>query len=110
MVRNIIIQNQKQRKNAIDYIKELSKARGVYDIINDNEAELIEIDGNRLTFVIVDLYKSFQINGTKCYNPEQISNTESEPIYPETNQEIVVNFNTFISSMEKGNKYNKYSF
>jgi len=91
--------SKSKEKNANDYIEELSKAGRVYDTINDNKAKFIKIDGNLLTFEIVNLDKPFQINGREL-------KPESKPEQPETNQEIVVNFNTFISSMEKGDKYN----
>lgn len=91
--------SKSKEKNANDYIEELSKAGRVYDTINDNKAKFIKIDGNLLTFEIVNLDKPFQINGREL-------KPQSKPEQPETNQEIVVNFNTFISSMEKGDKYN----
>jgi len=95
-----------KKKNANDYIKELSKAGELYDIINDNKAKFIKIDENLLTFEIVNLDKPFQINSREYYNPNPESEPESESEQPETNQEILVNFNTFISSIEKGDKYN----
>ena len=53
--------SKSKKKNANDYIEELSKAGRVYDTINDNKAKFIKIDENLLTFEIVNLDKPFQM-------------------------------------------------
>jgi len=101
---NECIEEISKKKGHNEFIEEISKKGGLYDTKNNNKAFLSKIlyCKKLLTFENFDLYKSFQINGRTYYDSEKIFDSEN----PETNEKINVNFNTFIDSMEKGNKYN----